>query len=61
MTLADTPAASGGSRRPDQGDTPWPPGNRRKAYVTGSHPGVRVPVVEVTTSDGEPPVRLYYT
>jgi phosphomethylpyrimidine synthase len=35
--------------------------NRRKAYVTGSQPGVRVPVIEVATSDGEPPVRLYDT
>jgi phosphomethylpyrimidine synthase len=40
-------------------DTPTP--NRSKAYVTGSNPGVRVPVVEVATSDGEPPVRLYDT
>jgi phosphomethylpyrimidine synthase len=37
------------------------PTNRRKAYVTGLNPGVRVPVVEVETSDGEPPVRLYDT
>jgi phosphomethylpyrimidine synthase len=38
-----------------------PLANRSKAYVTGTHPGVRVPVVEVATSDGEPPVRLYDT
>jgi phosphomethylpyrimidine synthase len=35
--------------------------NRSKTYVTGSHPGVRVPVIQVATSDGEPPVRLYDT
>ncbi len=38
-----------------------PTANRSKAYVTGTQPGVRVPVVEVATSDGEPPVRLYDT
>ncbi|HYH48646.1 MAG TPA: phosphomethylpyrimidine synthase ThiC [Acidimicrobiia bacterium] len=35
--------------------------NRRKSYLTGSHPGVRVPVIEVSTADGQPPVRLYDT
>ncbi|HKN91097.1 MAG TPA: phosphomethylpyrimidine synthase ThiC [Acidimicrobiia bacterium] len=35
--------------------------NRRKAYLTGSQPGVRVPVTEVVVDGGDPPVRLYDT
>ena len=35
--------------------------NRRKAYLTGSLPGVRVPITEVVVSGGDPPVRLYDT
>src|SRR5205807_5297107 len=36
---------------------------RRKVYVEGSHPGVRVPFAEVDLSDlsSDPPVRLYDT
>src|SRR2546423_11486195 len=33
---------------------------RRKVYVEGSHPGVRVPFAEVDLSSG-PPMRLYDT
>jgi len=34
---------------------------RRKVYVEGSRPDIRVPFTEVVLSDGEPPVRLYDT
>ncbi|HSY14619.1 MAG TPA: phosphomethylpyrimidine synthase ThiC [Jatrophihabitantaceae bacterium] len=34
---------------------------KRKVYVEGSTPGVRVPFVEVALSGGDPPVRLYDT
>ncbi|HLM63819.1 MAG TPA: phosphomethylpyrimidine synthase ThiC, partial [Acidimicrobiales bacterium] len=36
-------------------------GSRRKAYVTGSRPDVRVPYTEVALSPPEDPVRLYDT
>src|SRR5918997_7069781 len=34
---------------------------RRKVYVEGSRPDVRVPFAEVDLTGGEPPVRLYDT
>ncbi|MBI2158518.1 MAG: phosphomethylpyrimidine synthase ThiC, partial [Candidatus Rokubacteria bacterium] len=33
----------------------------RKIYLTGRHPGVRVPMREVLLAGGNPPVRLYDT
>ncbi len=33
----------------------------RKVYVTGTHPGIRVPMREIALAPPEPPVRLYDT
>ncbi|MFI5341988.1 MAG: phosphomethylpyrimidine synthase ThiC, partial [Candidatus Methylomirabilales bacterium] len=33
----------------------------RKVYVTGTHPGIRVPMREIALAPPEPPIRLYDT
>jgi phosphomethylpyrimidine synthase len=38
-----------------------PPATRRKVYVTGTRPDIKVPFAEVDLSNGDPPVRLYDT